>query len=117
MDVLLDPRDCDPVFERLGIPVKAGQGEAQFRSDVFQRWEQAVLPVELFAGFKLLEQGIWRDVLPQSRVPVKAGEVTVYIPERGELLAMLQRFGRPKDLLRIAALSPSGPSPSRSESA
>jgi hypothetical protein len=117
VDILLDPRDCFAVFERLGIAVKAGQGDGQFRSDVFQRWDQASLPVELFAGFRLLEQGAWQELLPQSRMAVQAGAVTVYIPERGELVAMLRRFGRPKDLLRIAALNPSGQSPSRSGNA
>lgn len=117
VDVLLDPRDCPAVFARLGIAVQSGQGDGQFRSEVFQRWDQASLPVELFAGFKLCEQGVWHELLPQSRMPVQAGAVTVYIPERDELIAMLQRFGRPKDLLRIAALSPSGQFPSRSGSA
>ncbi len=117
VDVLLDPRDCPAVFARLGIAVQAGQGDGQFRSEVFQRWDQGSLPVELFAGFKLCERGVWHDLLPQSRMPVQAGAVTVYVPARGELIAMLQRFGRPKDLLRIAALNSSAPSPSRSGSA
>ncbi len=117
VDVLLDPRDCAAVFERLGIAVRSGQGDGQFRSEVFQRWDQASLPVELFAGFRLFEQGAWHELLPESRVAVLVGEVTVYLPERTELIAILQRFGRPKDLLRIAALSPSARSPSRSGSA
>lgn len=117
VDVLLDPRDCPAVFARLGIAVQAGQGDGQFRSEVFQRWDQGSLPVELFAGFKLCERGVWHDLLPQSRMPLQAGAVTAYVPARGELIAMLQRFGRPKDLLRIAALNSSAPSPSRSGSA
>ncbi|NBW74720.1 MAG: hypothetical protein EBR34_02880 [Sphingomonadaceae bacterium] len=117
VDVLLDRRDCPAVFEQLDLAVVAGQGDGQFSSAVFQRWNQAALPVELFADFKLHRGGAWHPVLPQTRMAAQAGEVTVYIPERSELIAMLRQFGRPKDLLRIAALSPSGPSPSRSGSA
>lgn len=117
VDVLLDRRDCPAVFDRLGIPVSPGQPDDRFRSEIFHRWNLAALPVDLFAGFSLFEHGAWQPVIPRSRLAIEAGGVTVYIPERAELIAILQRFGRPKDQRRIAALNPSARFPSRSGSA
>lgn len=114
LDVLLDERDCPAVFARLGVPVAPGKADDRFRSAVFQRWAGASLPVELFAGFALREQGVWRPLVPQTRLAIAVGGETVYVPEREELAEILRRFGRPKDLRRAAALSPSGRFPSRS---
>lgn len=117
VDVLLDQRDCAVVLGRLGLEPKAGVADTRFRSAVFNRWNGAVLPVELFAGFCLCEAGTWNEIVPQSRVAVKLGEAHAYVPDRAELIALLSRFGRAKDHLRIAALNESGPFPSRSETA
>ncbi len=117
VDVLLDRRDVAAVFARVGLPVKAGKPDERFRSDIFHRWNGASLPVELFAGFSLLEQGEWQVIVPQTRIAAPCGETTVYIPDRAELLAILERFGRPKDQRRISALNRSGPFPSRSGNA
>lgn len=117
VDVLLDPRDCAAVFAVLGLTPKPGQADSRFRSAVFHRWNQASLPVELFAGFCLFEEGEWHEFVPQTRIAAMIGAARAFVPEREELIALLQRFGRPKDQRRIAALSRSGPFPSRSESA
>lgn len=117
VDVLLDQRDCEAVFARLGLEPKPGQPDSRFRSAVFHRWNQASLPVELFAGFCIFEAGTWREFVPQTRIAAGIGAARAYVPERAELIALLRRFGRNKDLLRIAALSAASPSPSRSGSA
>ena len=117
VDVLLDQRDCVAVLSKLGLVPKPGQADAQFRSAVFNRWNGANLPVELFAGFSLCEDGVWSEFVPQTRVAASLGAVQVFVPERAELVDLLRRFGRAKDQLRITALNESGPSPSRSETA
>ena len=117
VDVLLDQRDCVAVLSKLGLVPKPGQADAQFRSAVFNRWNGANLPVELFAGFCLCEGGVWSEFVPQTRVVARLGAVQVFVPERTELIDLLRRFGRAKDQLRITALNESGPSPSRSETA
>lgn len=117
VDVLLDQRDCAAVLGKLGLVPKPGQADAQFRSAVFNRWNGANLPVELFAGFCLCESGVWSEFIPQTRVAVSLGAVQVFVPERAELVDLLRRFGRAKDQLRIKALNESGPFPSKSETA
>ena len=115
VDVLLDQRDCAAVLGKLGLVPKPGQADAQFRSAIFNRWNGANLPVELFAGFCLCEGGVWSEFVPQTRVVARLGAVQVFVPERTELIDLLRRFGRAKDQLRITALNESGPSPSISE--
>ena len=116
-DVLLDKRDCRAVLGALGLVPAPGESDGRFRSAVFARWNGAALPVDLFAGFCLFEAGDWHPFQPQTRIAVQLGSAGAFIPERDELIGLLGRFGRAKDLSRIAALSRSGPFPSRSESA
>jgi hypothetical protein len=104
VDVLFDPRDREPLLARLGLTPQIEPPDEKFRSDVFVRWNGGALPVELFAGFQLCEEGVWRDYVPQSRFAVRLGAVQTYVPERAELIALLHRFGRPKDLARAALL-------------
>lgn len=116
VDVLLDLRDCEAVLGRLGLEPRPGQGNAQFRSVVLNRWNGAGLPVELFAGFCLCEDGVWSEFVPETRIAASLGGVQVFVPDRAELIALLHRFGRAKDQRRIEALSANGLSPSRSGS-
>jgi hypothetical protein len=93
------------------------QADSRFHSALFQQWLGGCLPVELFAGFAVLEKKAWQQVVLRSRQAIPVADFTVFVPEKAELITIMRRFGRPKDLGRIATLSPSGPSPSRSESA
>lgn len=117
LDLLVDRRDFAGVVAALGLEPLAGEGDERFRSDHFNRWTEAALPVDLFAGFHLLEDGQWLELEPATRFAVTLGPIQAYVPERAELAAMLARFGRDKDLARIAALSAACPFPSRSGSA
>ena len=117
VDVLLDQRDCAAVLGKLGLVPKPGQADARFRSAVFNRWNGANLPVELFAGFCLCEDGVWSEFVPQTRIAASLGEAQMFVPERAELVELLRRFGRAKDQLRIKALTETGPFPSRSGTA
>ncbi|MBN8501891.1 MAG: hypothetical protein J0M19_12145 [Sphingomonadales bacterium] len=105
IDVLLDRRDCASVFDRLGLTVKAGQADARFRSDIFHRWTGSLMPVELFAGFSVRDAGRWHEYIPRTRIAVMVQAETVFVPDRAELVALLRRFGRPKDLERAALLT------------
>lgn len=104
VDVLIDPRDAGSVLTGLGLGAGPGMAGAMFRSDLFACWDAAPLPVELFAGFHLLEDGAWNPIHPLTRQAVQLGEAVLFVPERPELKAMLLRFGRPKDLARAALL-------------
>ena len=112
IDLLIDPADVAPVFAALGLKPVPGEGDGRFRSEVFARYTDAPLPVELFAGFELNEGGKWRAIKPRSRVRFQCGKAVVYVPDSTELADMLRRFGREKDLARAELLSASGRSPS-----
>lgn len=117
VDVLLDPRDVDAVLTPLGLAPVRGSSDGRFRSETFVTWTGAVLPVELFAGFELFDGATWLSVLPSSRERKVVGTATLWVPSRAELHAMLLSFGREKDLARVALISPSDRSPSRSGNA
>ena len=105
VDVLLDPRDVDAVLERLGVVPLVTPPDPQFRSAVFARWTGGALPVELFAGFSLLEAGKWHSYVPRSRIELSLGAAGACVPDRREMIELLHRFGRPKDLARAATLT------------
>lgn len=117
VDVLFDARDVAALRGALAPEIPSLAPDPLFASRTFLRWHGAPLPVELFAGFALNEGGIWHEIVPHSREFVDLAGVPLPVPSRPELHALLLRFGRPKDLARAAALSASGPFPSRSGSA
>ena len=104
VDVLFDLRDTKAILRQLGLETAPGAAHAKFRSEQFVRWTGPPLPVEFFAGFHLFEAGRWTAIRPVTRLAVRVEQQTLFVPERGELKAMLLRFGRPKDLARAALL-------------
>lgn len=117
VDVLFDPRDAERVLAPLGLEPRRGSDDGRFRSDLFATWTGAALPIELFAGFALFENGGWTPVVPQTRQLADCDGHRLWVPSPAELHALLLRFGRDKDLARASLLSPSGRSPSRSGNA
>lgn len=57
------------------------------------------------AGFHLFADGAWQPVCPATRIKVVIGGGVVFVPDRAELIAMLDAFGRRKDLRRAATLA------------
>ena len=108
VDVLLSEDDALAMFPVLGLAAAAGEGTALFRSAVFARWTVPLLTVEFMAGFELRADDGWCVVQPATRERVMVGDHALFVPERAELIATLEGFGREKDLARIKALSPSG---------
>ncbi|WP_310596167.1 hypothetical protein [Sphingomonas sp.] len=104
VDVLIDPVDVTALFGELSIAPITLAPDPLFRSDVFARWTGAGLPVEFMAGFSVATVDGWSAVRPVTRQAIALGAATVYTPDRAELIALLRRFGRPKDLRRAAAL-------------
>jgi hypothetical protein len=76
-----------------------------FRSELFGRWRSGELEVEVMAGLHVRARGGWREVRPQGRVAVPVGGASLFVPPHGELVDILRGFGRPKDLVRAAALA------------
>lgn len=98
VDVLLGVADATRLLPMLGMPVSPGRPDDRFRSTIFARWTAPPLPVEFMAGLELRDDGGWQAVLPRSRIAL--GEV--FAPDRADLITILHRFGRDKDLRRAA---------------
>lgn len=104
IDVLLSEADARRILPTLGLAVTPGQPDDRFASRIFASWHGAPLMVEFMAGLSRLSEGEWQPVLPLSRIELRGGDWRVFAPDRAELAAILRSFGRPKDLLRLAAL-------------
>ena len=104
VDVLTTPLGAAQLAERWGAaPISPGPSD-RFRSDLFLRWIDAPLPVEVMAGLHLNTPRGWQAIWPRSRVGVAWRGATCFTPSRAELLEILELFDRPKDRERAAAL-------------
>jgi hypothetical protein len=104
VDLLVD-RDCaERLSARLGVMFAPGSPSARFRSDLFGRWCDPPLPVEIMAGFHVRAADRWTEVRPFTRERIEVEGSAVYVPLRAELAAMLRLFGRPGDLTRADLL-------------
>jgi hypothetical protein len=100
IDLLTSERDARALLARHDGAAPPAPSDL-FRSRVFGQIGGAALPVEVMAGFAVRTAAGWREILPRSRVPIGG----VFVPEAGELLAMLETFGRAKDHSRALSLS------------
>ena len=105
VDVITSRRDLDALYEALPLTATPEEGKPMFLSERFGRWSEPLLDVEFMTGLKLRVGNEWELVQPVTRVPVKLGAHTLFIPDKRELIEMLTRFGREKDLRRAASLA------------
>jgi hypothetical protein len=104
IDLLTDAATARAVLASAGLPARPGAGSRLFRSEVFGTIAAGPLPVEVMGALWLGEEGGWRRVSLVTRQPVEVGGATLWVPDRAELVALLRRFGRAKDLARAALL-------------
>jgi hypothetical protein len=104
VDVLTTPAGLAHLATRWAIvPTTPGPSD-RFRSELFLRWMEAPLPVEVMAGFHVRTAEGWCNVWPASREAVVWQGLTFYTPSRAELLDLLDVFDRPKDRERADQL-------------
>ena len=102
IDVVLDHNDAERCMRRLKLPNLARSGDPLFRSDLFARWTEPPVDIELMAGLQVMRDGHWRRLSIHSRETAGDG---LFVPSRQELCSILTWFGREKDLRRAAALA------------
>jgi len=102
IDVVLGHADAQRCMGKLQLPNLATTDDPLFRSDLFARWSEPPLPVELMAGLEVHGPNGWQPLQIHSREERRAG---LYVPSREELRAILMSFGRDKDLRRAASLA------------
>src|SRR5215469_12010804 len=98
VDVLLSRDDASRILPTLGLEARPGPEHPAFRSEVLATWRTPPLPVDFLAGFSVRIGDRWQAIEPATREAIDIGGTTVYIPARGELLRMIESFGRPKDI-------------------
>ena len=104
IDVLLSVSDAVQIRRKLDIPVAAKVAHPLFDSDAYFSWDHLPVPVEFMAGFSVRVDDRWQKVTFDCRQSFVVGGQTLYAPNVLELLRLLRRFGRPKDLARLALL-------------
>ncbi|MCB5173961.1 hypothetical protein [Microvirga lenta] len=108
IDIIMSPRDARKVLACLKVVPEQDGGTDLFRSEIFGRWSDPPLTVDLMGGMEVLAAGGWRRVEPATREASRVGGQLVYTPSRAELIDILRLFGRPKDLARARRLSEAG---------
>jgi hypothetical protein len=104
IDVLIDRADAPAVLTAAGLTPLTMPPDPLLRSDIFAVWPGADVPVEIMAGFAIAGLQGWWPVQPETREAIAVRDTTLFVPARSELVALLHRMGRPKDLRRAAAL-------------
>lgn len=107
VDLLTSTRDAVTLLAAAGVAPDGTSDQSRFRS-VYGRWPVRSREIEVLGGLEIFTVQGWQAVRPATRVPVQCGPATLYIPERGDLIAILKLFRRDKDLARAAALATIG---------
>lgn len=105
VEVLVSPGDARRLIELPGLTKQPPVAMPLFRSRSLLTTTLQGLPIEIMAGFENHAGGKWQAVMPRTRLAVAVDGAEVFIPECNELIGILTRFGRKKDLARAAALS------------
>ena len=90
------------VIARLGAELLAMKPHPLFQSTLFAHAVCGGLTIEVMAGFALICEGRTEPVVPRTRQLFPRDTGPLYAPSLEEMLEILRRFGRKKDLERIA---------------
>ena len=104
VDVLIDARDMPSLAARTGMRPEPGVANDRFHSEHVLQLNDLPLPLDLFADLRVRTGGKWRRLRPRIRLPVSAGDTTVFVPAVAELIDILTLLNREKDLARATLL-------------
>ncbi|PIX61130.1 MAG: hypothetical protein COZ47_03690 [Lysobacterales bacterium CG_4_10_14_3_um_filter_64_11] len=106
VDVLVSDGDAMRLLaqwhERIDSAFQPERGDL-FRSR-FGRVSGFALPVEVMGNLELFRAGGWQAVRPTDREMVEWQGLLVAVPSLGAQCAILESFGRPKDLAKAEQL-------------
>jgi len=112
--ISVEPQDIDvfaasDVIEQarlaLGVPAMPS-GSDRFRSiPYFQFHPEGGLPIDFMGGLEVRVADTWVPLHIESRVSVSIRNVTLFVPDLEEQVAILRLFDRPKDLARVALIA------------
>lgn len=104
VDLIVTPRDAVTLLKRWDAEPLTGAPSPLFRSQIFAKAQVTALPIEIMAGFEAFSDGQWSPVIPSTREEIAWNGRRLFTPVAAEQAAICRRFGRPKDLARVALL-------------
>lgn len=104
VDLIVSERDALQLIALWGAHIETSGASPLFRSKIFAKAQIGPLPVEIMASFEVYEPHGWTPVRPRTRQAVQRSGGMIFIPNAAEQAEICRRFGRPKDLARLAAL-------------
>ncbi|WP_374658727.1 hypothetical protein [Phenylobacterium sp.] len=108
VDLIVSERDAATLVAAWKAAPVAAAPSPLFRSKVFAKAQVAALPIEIMAGFEAFSAGSWAPVVPATRQAIAWKDGWLHTPHAAEQAAICRRFGRPKDLTRVALLEALG---------
>jgi hypothetical protein len=100
VDLLTSEADAHRLLHAWGAQAEPPSPSPLFASTIFARITLAPLPIEVMAGTRVRGE----PLVPLTCLAVPWGDRRLYIPDIAEQIAILRRFGRPKDLRRAERL-------------
>lgn len=101
VDVFGSEATIAEALERLALEPLPPTTNPLFRSTVFAAYQPPRdVPVEFMGGFEVRFGGVWQPLKLHTRRRIETGKGPVFVPELPEQIAILELFGRDKDLRR-----------------
>jgi len=101
VDVFASEATIANVLERLSLGPLPPSHDPLFRSALFARHQPpGAVPVEFMGGFEIKSGNSWQPLQLHTRRRIETARGPVFVPELDEQIAVLQMFGRDKDLRR-----------------
>jgi hypothetical protein len=104
VDLIVSERDAEALMARWAAQAVEAAPSPLFRSRIFAKALVAGHPVEIMAGFESFSGGAWAPVLPRTRQQIRWKDGGLFTPTAAEQAEICRRFGREKDLARVALL-------------
>ncbi|MDR6799491.1 hypothetical protein J2Y61_000994 [Asticcacaulis sp. BE141] len=101
VDLFASEATIAKVLERLRLDPLPPSNDPLFRSTVFAVHQPlGGVPVEFMGGFEVRSGGGWQPLKLHTRRRIETAKGPVVVPELSEQIAVLELFGRDKDLRR-----------------
>lgn len=108
VDLVVSQRDALTLIDLWSAERVSAAPSPLFRSTIFAKAQIAPVAIEVMAGFEAFSAGAWAPVAPVTRQRIAWKSGALFTPAAAEQAQICRRFGRPKDLARVARLEALG---------
>jgi hypothetical protein len=101
VDVFGSEATIAATVKALGLDLALPSNDPLFCSKIFARHQPpGGVPVEFMGGFEVRTGGAWQPLVIRTRRRIETATGPVFVPELSGQIAVLELFGRDKDLRR-----------------